>query len=145
MAGNFPLLVRHNIDDCRTHMHETKHLNHVSNPYTHSPKPHIPRTPHQHCRHPRTHTVSQHTHMQHKQQYMHHNHRNNCTHTIGYHDNLKYRPRNTTGQAPHRPSCKGEINLIILQVNINGIKNSRSSNCLFTSRYNHNSGNQAHP
>ena len=32
----------------------------------------------------------------------------------------------------HRPSSKSEINIIILQVNINGIKNSRSSNCLFT-------------
>ena len=33
----------------------------------------------------------------------------------------------------HRPSRKSERNLIILQVNINGIKiNWRSSNCLFT-------------
>ena len=29
-------------------------------------------------------TLSQHTHMQHKQQYMHHSHRNNRTHNIGY-------------------------------------------------------------
>ena len=33
----------------------------------------------------------------------------------------------------HIPSSRSEINLITLQVNINGIKtNSRSSNCLFT-------------
>ena len=80
-------------------MHWTKHLNHVYHPYTHSPQPHLPRTPHQHRRHTRTLTVSQHTHMQHKQQYMHHNHR---THNIGYH-NLTGRPMTTTGlQTPHK-------------------------------------------
>ena len=52
------------------------------------------RTPHQHCRHPCTLTVSPQTHMQHKQQYMHHIHRNNRTHDIGY---LTDRPRTTTG------------------------------------------------
>ena len=75
-----------------------KHLNHVSPPYTHSPQPHLPRTPHQHCCHPLTLTVSQHTHMQHKQ-CIHHSHRNN----IRYHDNLTDRPRTTTGtQTPHK-------------------------------------------
>ena len=53
--------------------------------------------------HPRTLTLSQHTHMQHKQQYMHHSHRNNRTHNIGYYDNLTNRPRNTTGLlTPHK-------------------------------------------
>ena len=60
-------------------------------------------TPHQHCRHPPTLTLSQHTHMQHKQQYMHHSHRNNRTHNIGYYDNLTNRPRTTTGLlTPHK-------------------------------------------
>ena len=46
---------------------------------------------------------SQHTHMQHKQQYMHHSHRNNRTHNIGYYVNLTNRPRTTTGlQTPHK-------------------------------------------
>ena len=79
------------------HLHKTKHLNHVYHPYTHSPQPHVPRTPHQHCHHPRTLTFSQHTHMQHEHQYMHHSHRNNRTHYTGYHDNLTDRPRTTTG------------------------------------------------
>ena len=47
--------------------------------------------------------LSQHTHMQHKQQYMHHSHRNNRTHNIGYYDNLTNRPRTTTGLlTPHK-------------------------------------------
>ena len=91
--------------------------------YTHSPQPHLTRTPHQRCRHPHTLTLSQHTHMQHKQQYMHHSHRNNRTHNIGYYDNLTNRPRTTTGLLTHRPSSKSERNLIILQVNINGLRN----------------------
>ena len=95
--------------------------------YTHSPQPHLTRTPHQHCRHPRTLTLSQHTHMQHKQQYMHHSHRNNRTHNIGYYDNLTNRPRTTTGlltpHTTHRPSSKSERNLSILQDNINGLRN----------------------
>ena len=40
-----------------SHMHYTKQLNQVYHPYTHSLQPH------QHCRHPHTLTVSQHTHM----------------------------------------------------------------------------------
>ena len=92
--------------------------------YTHSLQPHLTRTPHQHFRHPRTLTLSQHTHMQHKQQYMHHSHRNNHTHNIGYYDNLTNRPRTTTGLlTPHKHSSKSERNLIILQVNINGLRN----------------------
>ena len=54
---------------------------------------------------------------------MHHSHRNNCTHNIGYYDNLTNRPRNTTGLQTHRPSSKSERNLIILQVNIHGLRN----------------------
>ena len=49
------------------------------------------------------HTLTAHTHMQHKQQYMHHSHRNNRTHNIGYYDNLTNRPRITTGLlTPHK-------------------------------------------
>ena len=45
------------------------------------------------------------------------------THNIGYYDNLTNRPRTTTGLlTPHRPSSKSERNLI-LQVNINGLRN----------------------
>ena len=81
----------------------TKHLNHVYHSYTHSLQPHLPRTPHQHCRYPRTITLSQDTHMQHKQQYMHHSHCNNHTHNIEYYDNLTNRPRTTTGLlTPHK-------------------------------------------
>ena len=66
---------------------------------------------------------SQQTHMQHKQLYIHHSHRNNRTNNIRCHDNLTERPRTTTGrQTPHRPISKSERNLIILQVNINGLK-----------------------
>ena len=55
---------------------------------------------------------------------MHHSHRNNCTHNIGYYDNLANRPRTTTGLlTPHKPSSKSERNLIILQVNINRLRN----------------------
>ena len=57
---------------------------------------------------------------------MHHSHRNSRTRSMGYYDNLTGRPRTTTGLlAPHthRPSGKGERNLIILQVNINGLRN----------------------
>ena len=69
-------------------------------------QPHLTQTPHQHCRHPPTLTLSQHTHMQHKQQYMHHSHRNNRTHNIGYYDNLTNRPRTTTGLlTPHKHTC----------------------------------------
>ena len=61
--------------------------------------------------------------MQHKQQYMHHSHRNNRTHNIGYYDNLTNRPMTPTGLLIHRPSSKSERTLIILQVNINGLRN----------------------
>ena len=53
---------------------------------------------------------------------MHHSHRNNRTHNIGYHHNLTDRPKTTIGlHTPHRhtdPAVKSEINL-----NINGLKN----------------------
>ena len=56
---------------------------------------------------------------------MHHSHRNNRTHNIGYYDNLTNSSRTTTGLlTPHRPSSKSERNLIILQVNINGLRNT---------------------
>ena len=50
---------------------------------------------HQHCRRPRTLTLSHHTHMQHKQQYTYHSYRNHRIY-IGHQDNLKDRPRTTT-------------------------------------------------
>ena len=55
--------------------------------YTHSPQPHLPRTSYQHCRHPRTLTLSQHTHMQHRQQYIHHSHHNTERQMIRVHIN----------------------------------------------------------
>ena len=91
-----------------SHYTNLKHVtctrqNYVYHSYTHSPQPHLPRTPHHHCRHPRTLTLSQHTHMQHKQQYMHHSYCNNRTHNIGYYDNLTNKPRTTTGLlTPHK-------------------------------------------
>ena len=99
---------------CTTHT--CTHRNHTS------PGPHtsIAVTP----------ALSQHTHIQ---QYTPHSHRNNRTHNIGYYDNLTKRPRTTTGLQTHRPSSKSERNLIILQVNINGLRNKlEGSNCLFT-------------
>ena len=91
--------------------------------YTHSPQPH---TPGPHTSISVTIAPSQHTHMQHKQQYMYHSHRNNRTHNIAYHANLTNRPRTTTGLLTphkHRPSSKSERNLIILQVNIHRLIN----------------------
>ena len=43
----------------------------------------------------------------------------------------------------HRPSSKGDKNLIILQVNINVIKNKLGEQ--HTCKHHHKSGNQAHP
>ena len=84
-----------------------------------------PRTPHQHCRHPRTLTVSQQTH---KHQYMHYSHRNNhpTQHRVPRqpHRQTKDCHRTTNTTQAHRPSSKSERNLIITD--------SRSSNCLFT-------------
>ena len=102
-----------------------KYMNHMYHPYTHSPQPHRPRTPHHHCCNPRTLTVLQQTHKQHRQQYMHHSHRKNGTHNIGYLDNLTDRPMTTTGQqTPHKHTDSAvKVGEIILQVNINGIKN----------------------
>ena len=54
---------------------------------------------------------------------MHHSHRNNRTRNIGYYDNLTNKPRITNTTQTHRPSSKSERNLIILQVNINGLRN----------------------
>ena len=55
---------------------------------------------------------------------MHHSHRNNRTHNIGYYDNLTDRPMTTSTTQAHIPSSKSEKkNLILLQVNINGLKN----------------------
>ena len=85
--------------------------------------PHLIQPPHQHCCQPHTITLSQQTHMQYKQQYMHHSHCNNRTHNIGYYDNLTKRPRTTNTTQTYMPNSKSERKLIILQVNINGLRN----------------------
>ena len=77
-------------------LHYTQYPNHVYHPHVmRSPQPHLIHPPEQHCRHPRTLKLSQHTHMQHKQQYTHHSHSHHHI-NIGYHDNLTYRPKTTT-------------------------------------------------
>ena len=93
--------------------------------YTHSPQPHLPLTPHQHFRHPRTLTLSQHTHMQHKQQYMHHSHQQqpHSQHRVLRQPHKQTKNYHRTTTQTHRPSSKSERNLIILQVNINGLRN----------------------
>ena len=90
---------------------------------------------------------SQHTHMQHKQQYMHHSHHNNRTPNIGYHDNLIDKPRTTTGlQTPHRPSSKSERNTAGQHKrNQKQTRGAQTAYSRHTCRYHHNSGNQAHP
>ena len=48
------------------------------------------------------HTLTAYTHVT-QPQYMHHSHRNNCTHNIWYYNNLTDIPRTTTGlQTPHK-------------------------------------------
>ena len=101
-------------------------LSGVYHSYTHSPQPHLTRTPHQHCRHPRTLTLSQHnTHATQatvhasqppQQPHAHRVLRQPHKQTKDYH-----RTTNTT--QTHRPSSKSERNLIILQVNKNGLRN----------------------
>ena len=54
----------------------------------------------EHCRHPRTLTLSQHTHMQHKQQYTHNSHRKHPIY-IGYQDNLT-QTMDYRVQTPHK-------------------------------------------
>ena len=58
--------------------------------------------------------------MKYKQQYTHHS---NCNHRIhiGYHDNFTDTPKTTTQRT--RSTSKSKGSLIILLVNINGIKN----------------------
>ena len=114
-----------------------KHLNHVYHPYTHSPQTHLPWTPHQHCRIPsHTNSLTAYTHATQttvhasqspqQPQSQHRVPRQPHRQTKNYHRTIY------TTQA-HRASSKSERHLIILQVSINGIKkNSRSSNCLFT-------------
>ena len=89
---------------------------------------HLIHPPQHHCRQPRTITLSQQTH---KQQYTHHSQSNHRIHT-GYHDKLTDDNMTTDTTQGHRPSSKSDRNLVRLQVNINVIKNSRSSNCLIT-------------
>ena len=62
--------------------------------------------------------------MQHKQQYMHHSHRNNRTHNIGYYDNLTNRPRTTTGLlTPHKHTGPAVKVRKISSYCINGLRN----------------------
>ena len=105
-------------------LYQTKHLNHVYHSYMHSPQPHLTRIPRQHCRHPRTLTALTHAtqttvHASQSLQQPHAQHRvlrQPHKQTKDYH-----RTTNTT--QTHRPSSKSERNLIILQVNINGLRN----------------------
>ena len=74
--------------------------------------------------------------MHHKQQYMHHSHRNNRTHNIGYYDNLTNRPRTTTELlTPHKHTDQAvkvrEISSYCKSTQTDSETNSRSSNCLF--------------
>ena len=92
--------------------------------YTHSPQPHLTETPQQHCRHP--HTLTAHTHAtqttvhasQSPQQPL-------AQHRIlrQPHKQTKDYHRTTNTTQTHRHSSKSERNLIILQVNINGLRN----------------------
>ena len=65
------------------------------------------------------------------------------------HRQTKDYPMTTDTTQRHRPSSKSERNLIILQVNINGIKKqTRGAQTVYsrhTCIYHHNSGNQVHP
>ena len=92
--------------------------------YTHSLQPHLTQTPHQHCRHPptltpHTHATQTTVHASQSPQQPHAQHRvlrQPHKQTKDYHSTA-----NTT--QTHRPSSKSERNLIILQVNINGLRN----------------------
>ena len=86
-----------------------------------------------------------------KQQYMHHSHRNNRTHNIGYYDNLTNRPRTTTGLlTPHKhtgPAVKVRSHHTASQ-HKRTQKQTRGAQTAYsrhTCRHHHNSGNQAHP
>ena len=93
--------------------------------YTHSPQPHH-RTPHQHCRHPRTLTLSQRTHATqitvHTSQSPQQPHSQHRVRRQPHKQTKDYHSTTNTTQT-QRPSSKSEINLIILQVNINGLRN----------------------
>ena len=92
--------------------------------YTHSPQPHLTRTPHQHCRHP--HTLTAYTHA--TQTTVHASQSPQQPHTQHRvlrqpHKQTKDYHRTTNTTQTHRPSSRSERNLIILQVNINGLRN----------------------
>ena len=118
-----------------------KHLNHVYHPYTHSSHPHLPRTTtpalpsssYFNIFAADTHATQTTVHASQSPQQPHPQHR--VTQQPHRQTNDYHSTTNTT-QA-HIPSSKTEINLMIPQVNINGIKtNSRSSDCLFTTHMN---------
>ena len=89
--------------------------------YTHSPQPHLTRTPHQHSRHPRT--LTAHTHA--TQTTVHASQSPHAQHGVlrQPHKQTKDYHRTTNTTQTHRPSSKSERNLIIRQVNINGLRN----------------------
>ena len=98
--------------------------------YTHSPQPHITRTPNQHFRHPRTltpsHSHSTHTHA--TQTTVHASQspqQPRAQHRVlrQPHKQTKDYHRTTNITQTYRPSSKSERNIIILQVNINGLRN----------------------
>ena len=141
-ATTLPRPLHHHCRHHRTlsaYTHATQTTVHASQPQL-PPNPHrVPRQPHRHtkdsyihhtdpavkvreissyCRSARQHKRNQEqtrgaqtTYSRHTSQSPHHH--------IGYHDNLTDRPRTTTW--PHRPGSKSERNVIVLQVNINGI------------------------
>ena len=85
-----------------------------------SPRPHLIRPPRRNCRHP--HTRSAYTHATHAtlhaSQYLY-------PHGVLRQPRRQTKDDHITTDTPHghRPSSRSEINLIILHVNINGIKN----------------------
>ena len=97
-------------------LHVRCKLNHVYHPHSlHSPQPHLLHPPHQHCRHP--HTLSAYIHATPTTVHVSQSHR------LPRHRQTKDNHTTTDTIKTHRSNSKHEITLIIMQVNINGIKN----------------------
>ena len=123
-----------------------------------TPEPHAPlihaltaTTPHpdthQHCHHP--HTLTAHTHATqttvHASQSPQQPHTQHRVLRQPHKQTKDYHRTNNTTQT-HRPSSKSKRNLIILQVNINGLRNklrgAQTAYSRHTCRHHHNSENQ---
>ena len=87
--------------------------------------PHLIHPPHQHCRQPHTITLSEDTHATQTTVHASRSQQPPHPHRIQRqpHRQTKDNHMTTDTTQGHRPSSKSERNLIILQVNINGIKN----------------------